>query len=382
MRRSRHVSQKLICLIIGALPVALAAVSASTSRADSLSSVRQLFLPPEQTPHPSVAHVFVRESDALASGSGTLIYVDGDYGYVLTNWHVVRSADPRQTLVKFPDGFQSAATVLKTDEKWDLALLRIWRPRVAPMSISTTVPAVGEELVIAGYGQGTYRAARGRCRHYAAPDAKSPQEMIEVSVAARQGDSGGPIINGRGELAAVLFGSGSGLTTGTHVGRIVSFLNSVSLEPPARQRATRVVNMEGRITHTSIANALSDVASDLHTPFDDSTASTKQAKYYQLPPLEWSPPTDDTTVAAARADKGAPIFPGEQTPQPAVAAQLTAPRSSSNFAQRTPHAGAVTAALVAVNAGKPTANPSLTAVDPRPRVALPLTSGHCARQQL
>jgi hypothetical protein len=51
--------------------------------------------------------------------------------------------------------------------------------------------------------------------------------MIEVSVEARQGDSGGPILNQQGEIAGVLFGAGRGATSGSHAPRVNSFLESV-----------------------------------------------------------------------------------------------------------------------------------------------------------
>lgn len=43
---------------------------------------------------------------------------------------------------------------------------------------------------------------------------------------AREGDSGGPIFNERGELAGVLFGSGGGTTAGSYAGRVREFLKS------------------------------------------------------------------------------------------------------------------------------------------------------------
>jgi hypothetical protein len=74
-------------------------------------------------------------------------------------------------------------------------------------------------------------------------------EMVEVSAAARQGDSGGPILNDRGELAGVLFGSASGTTSGSYCGRVRWFLDPLWPElgqPPSA--------------------ALADVASDHQTP--------------------------------------------------------------------------------------------------------------------
>jgi hypothetical protein len=52
--------------------------------------------------------------------------------------------------------------------------------------------------------------------------------MVELSAAARQGDSGGPIFNRRGELAGVLFGTAWGQTTGSYCGRVRWFLAAVA----------------------------------------------------------------------------------------------------------------------------------------------------------
>ena len=69
-----------------------------------------------------------------------------------------------------------------------------------------------------------YRTAPGQCTQYLAPGTDRPFEMVEVSTAARQGDSGGPIFNARGELAGVLFGSDGGSTSGSYAGRVREFL--------------------------------------------------------------------------------------------------------------------------------------------------------------
>lgn len=179
-----------------------------------------------QQPHPSVVRVIVPERDGTAFGSGTLVDVDGEYGLVVTNWHVVRdAAGPVQ--VVFPDGYRSAAAVVKCDRDWDLAALAIWKPRVEPVPLAPRAARPGEPLTIAGYGRGQYRAALGRCTQYVAPGTEFPAEMVELSAVARQGDSGGPIFNQQGELAGVLFGAGGGTTAGSYSGRVQQFLASV-----------------------------------------------------------------------------------------------------------------------------------------------------------
>ena len=96
------------------------------------------------------------------------------------------------------------------------------------MSLSPTAPQPGETLTIAGYGSGNFRAATARCTQYVTPGRSLPFEMVEVGTEARQGDSGGPILNERGEIAGVLFGAGGGTTSGSYVGRVRTFLATVS----------------------------------------------------------------------------------------------------------------------------------------------------------
>jgi len=177
-------------------------------------------------PHPAVVRVIVPERGATSYGSGTLVDVRGEHGLVLTNWHVVSDGISPPTVL-FADGFRSPARVIKVDRDWDLAALVIWRPNVDPVPVATEPPRPGEVLAIAGYGQGPYRLASGRCTNYLAPNTRLPREMVELAAAARQGDSGGPIFNRRGELAGVLWGEGNGYTTGSYCGRVRRFLSAV-----------------------------------------------------------------------------------------------------------------------------------------------------------
>lgn len=182
---------------------------------------------PAKPPHPAVVRIIAPSGHSLSLGSGALVAVSGQHGLVVTNWHVVRDATG-VIQVAFPDGFRSPALVLKTDAEWDLAALAIWRPRVEPIPLATQAPRPGEPLTIAGYGSGVYREVTGRCTQYVAPGADRPFEMVELSARARQGDSGGPILNARGELAGVLFGASFSETTGSYCGRVRQFLASVA----------------------------------------------------------------------------------------------------------------------------------------------------------
>jgi hypothetical protein len=185
-------------------------------------------------PLPSVARIIVPEKDGISYGSGTLVAVREQNGLIVTNWHVVRDASGPISVL-FPDTFQSPAQVLKVDQDWDLAALAIWKPHAAPMPISIQPAQPGEDLLIAGYGSGQWRASAGKCTQYVSPGSKLPMEMVEVAATARQGDSGGPIVNARGELAGVLFGSGHGATSGSYSGKVREFLTSLAPEMAVEQ---------------------------------------------------------------------------------------------------------------------------------------------------
>jgi len=178
-------------------------------------------------PHPAVARIVVPEGHATSYGSGTLVDARGQFGLVVTNWHVVRDGWGEVEVV-FPDGFRSKARPVKVDPDWDLAALVVWRPPAPPVTMTEAAPQPGDQLTICGYGSGQYRAATGRCTRYYSPAIDLPQHMVELDVEARQGDSGGPIFNERGELAGVLFGAGRGTTLGSFGGRVGSFLASLA----------------------------------------------------------------------------------------------------------------------------------------------------------
>jgi hypothetical protein len=208
--------------------------------------------PPQSPPHPAIARIVVPEKEGISYGSGTLIDARGQFGLVVTNWHVVRDAAGTIT-AEFPGGFKSPAQVVKTDKDWDLAALSVYRPQATPLPMTATAPQPGDWLTIAGYGSGQWRTATGKCTQYLAPGIDFPHEMVELSAEARQGDSGGPILNHRGEVAGVLFGSGPGYTSGSYGGRVLQFLATVipggtpgsDAAPPAGLAATAPPNSSG-----------------------------------------------------------------------------------------------------------------------------------------
>lgn len=209
--------------LLAAIPLVI--LNSAPCRADFLGQGSTTIV--SRTPHPAVVRIISLEKGGTSYGSGTLIAREGKLGIIVSNWHVVRDADG-EILVSFPGGFRSSARVIRSDRTWDLAALLTWVPDgVEPVPFASALPRPGEPLAIAGYGTGAFRAVAGTCQQYVAPGLNMPSDMVQLSAVARQGDSGGPILNQKGELAGVLFGAGWRTTSGSHVKRVKSFLQPV-----------------------------------------------------------------------------------------------------------------------------------------------------------
>ena len=163
---------------------------------------------------------------AQAYGSGVAL----DASHVLTCNHVIEDMPAPQVLVA---GEQwRSATVVRRDTTWDLALLECDLPKNITSTASDSVPRIGETLESCGYGGNGYLTSnRGQVLHYASPKGNyTAQDWLEISGASRSGDSGGPMFNARGEVAAMIWGGADGVVTGTHIGRIRTFLQTADRE--------------------------------------------------------------------------------------------------------------------------------------------------------
>lgn len=271
------------------------------------------------------------ENGATSLGSGVLIDVRDDFGLVITNWHVVRDATGPVEVI-MPGGFTSKARPLKVDSDWDLAALVIWRPPAEPVTIATRAPQPGDQLTICGYGPGIYRAATGRCTQYYAPRADLPQHMVELDVQARQGDSGGPIFNDRGELAGVLFGAGEGTTLGSFGGRVENFLASLAPDIGGAQDSREAAEPRFALTASTHGAAPAEPAASVAVASQATTTTPS-------PPQRQATATLSAASAAAASAPAAPtadVARGAEptwAPAPAGAASPSADNSPAIWPQ-------------------------------------------------
>ena len=140
-----------------------------------------------------------RRSSALGSG-----FVISEDGYVVTNNHVIESAD--RILIEFFDGDELEATVIGTDPNTDIALLKVDADGPLPFvkfgdsdtaRVGDWVLAVGNPLgqgfsVSAGIVSARNRALSG-----------SYDDYIQTDAAINRGNSGGPLFNMEGDVIGV-----------------------------------------------------------------------------------------------------------------------------------------------------------------------------------
>ena len=138
---------------------------------------------------------------AQSQGSGFIISADG---YVVTNNHVVENA--RDVTLTLDGGKTVEATVIGTDKRTDLALLKIKASGTYPfVSFAGKAPRVGDWVVAIGnpFGLGgTVTAgivsARGRDIGSGPYD-----DFLQIDAPVNRGNSGGPTFNFQGEVVGV-----------------------------------------------------------------------------------------------------------------------------------------------------------------------------------
>jgi serine protease Do len=170
------------------------------------------------------------------SGTGFLITTKG---YVVTSYHVVKDAD--SVYIENEKWGRHKVAVLHNDPENDISILMIEKEllpvqRSLPYTISDAEASLGEEVFTLGFpredivfGEGSVSALTGY---------RQNPRAYQVSVPVNPGNSGGPLLNAKGDLIGIISGlqtetSGAAFATKSSVLRkVISQMPTDSLHAP------------------------------------------------------------------------------------------------------------------------------------------------------
>ena len=141
----------------------------------------------------SVVTIFAGEG----FGSGVLISQDG---YILTNHHVAGSNG--RVRVRWADGTETVGEVLRGDPRRDVALIKV-SANGAPLPIRTSAAQLGETVFAVGTPLDKTLANTLTRGIVSGTRLIEGQAVIQSDVAIDHGNSGGPLLDEKGQIVAL-----------------------------------------------------------------------------------------------------------------------------------------------------------------------------------
>ena len=190
-------------------------------------------------------------------GSGLVLWEDG---YILTNRHVIR--DAQEVIVKLSDRRELPAKLIGSDDRSDLALLKIEATGLPAVKLGDVSKLrVGEWVLAIGSPFGfDYSVTAGivSAKGRALPN-ENYVPFLQTDVAINPGNSGGPLFNVQGEVVGV--NSQIFSQTGGYMG--VSFAIPIDVAAKVAQQ----LKQHGRVRRGWLGVVVQEVTRDLAQSF-------------------------------------------------------------------------------------------------------------------
>jgi len=134
-----------------------------------------------------------------AAGSGFVVSPDG---YIVTNRHVVEGAT--KVKVSFDDQEEIDAVIKGTDERTDIALLKIEPKKpLTVVKFAQKTPRVGDWVLAVGNPFGLGGTVTAGIVSALARNIGGPYDYMQIDAAVNHGNSGGPAFNLEGDVVGV-----------------------------------------------------------------------------------------------------------------------------------------------------------------------------------
>jgi len=251
---------------------------------------------PPNGPPPAIVRVIGHEPDGPALGTGAIIALDAQRALVATAAHNLRHA---RSIVVVVAGRALPARLLAKDDLWDWAFLAAageMPPTLKPLMIADADPTLGDTLGVGGLGDpsGLYWGSCGRLAQWVAPARDQPFALAQINARVRQGDSGGPVWNTRGQWLGIISASAAGEPWTV----AVTF-------PYLRQPVARVLTLWRAEREASL-----DAAGEADVPTDPAVERRSTPDEPVEPPLPLPHPLPPQPAASPPAPDAAPGDPG------------------------------------------------------------------------
>jgi len=144
------------------------------------------------------------QGERSIDGTGSGVIIHSKHGHILTNYHVLEGAE--RINVKLNDGRKYVAQIVGADPKADLAIIRIPPERLSAIRFGNSKHLkVGDFVVAIGnpYGIGQSVTSGIISALHRNPGIGEYEDFIQTDASINLGNSGGALINLRGELIGI-----------------------------------------------------------------------------------------------------------------------------------------------------------------------------------